>query len=462
MLVAWCAVANAIVKYSPGHYPSRGFREIHKQMDCHHAGGRQLTIRQVMDNFPAIRMTPPAHVFSAVVVAPTYNNASTLAAVVSRLPLPVIVVNDGSTDATAEVLRDLQTGGSIRVIDHPVNLGKAAALQSGFNAALAAGYTHAVTIDTDGQLDPAELPRLLRAAEAAPEALIVGVRDEEVAGYPARSRLGRKISNLFIRLESGLRVADSQCGYRVYPLRLIQFIQCRAGHYGFETEILTRAAWAGCDVIGVPVSCRYFEAAERISHFRPGLDSLRAAAMHARLVLRALLPVPHARCSVNALPAPQRGWKRLADWLNPARAWRDLREHRVEPQEMATGVAVGVFIANTPMYGLHTALSLYAARRLHLNPLSVIAGSHLSTPPVGPILVAAAIGVGHWLLHGQWLTIPRWQDSWQGWIQLFGELMLEWSLGAMLVGSALAVVAYLLSHLLIRYMVAARGGEPGI
>lgn len=415
-----------------------------------------------MDNFPAIRMTTPGNVFSAVVVAPTYNNASTLTAVVRRLPLPVIVVNDGSTDGTAEVLRDLQTRIPLQVIGHPTNRGKAAALQSGFKAALEAGYTHAVTIDTDGQLDPAELPHLLQAAEAAPEALIVGVRDEGVAGYPARSRVGRQISNLLIRLESGLRVADSQCGYRVYPLRLIQFTRCQAGHYGFETEILTRAAWAGCDVIGVPVSCRYFEAAERISHFRPGLDSLRAAAMHARLVLRTLLPVPHARWSGKASPAPQRSWKRLADWLNPARAWRDLREHRVGPQEMATGVAVGVFIANTPVYGLHTALSLYAAKRLHLNPLSVIAGSHLSTPPVGPVLVAAAIGVGHWLLHGQWLSVPQWQDSWQGWMQLFGELMLEWSLGAMLVGSALAVVAFLLSHLVIRYMVVARGGETGI
>ena len=198
-----------------------------------------------MDNFSATRMTPPGKAFSAVVVAPTYNNASTLAAVVRLLPLPVIVVDDGSTDGTAAILRDLQAELHLTVIPHPTNRGKAAALQSGFAAALAAGYSHAVTIDTDGQLDPREVPLLLAAAEASPETLIVGVRDDAVTDYPARSRLGRRISNLLIRLESGARVADSQCGYRVYPLHLIQFVECHAGHYGFETEILTRAAWAG-------------------------------------------------------------------------------------------------------------------------------------------------------------------------------------------------------------------------
>ena len=398
--------------------------------------------------------------FSAVVVAPTYNNAATLEAVVrqvARQGLAVIVVNDGSTDATARLLHDLQRELGITVRTHEGNRGKAAALRTGFAAAREAGHTHAITIDTDGQLDPSEIPQLVNVARGTPEALIVGVRDERAADYPARSRFGRRFSNLMVRLESGLRVADSQCGYRVYPLGLLRDIACRAGHYGFETEILTRAAWAGCEVKGVPVSCRYLESRQRISHFRPGLDSLRALAMHVRLIARAMLPVPYVRWKhspEDTAPA----WKRLGRWLNPARAWRDLREQRVGPQEMATAVAVGVFIANLPVYGLQTALSLYTARRLHLNPLAVVAGSHLSTPPVGPILVAAAIGVGHWLLHGTWLALPQWQGSWQGWLTLFGNLMIEWSLGALLIGSALALAAFVVASVLFRY-VPARAAE---
>ena len=117
------------------------------------------------------------------------------------------------------------------------------ALLSGFAAAQAAGHTHALTIDTDGQLDPAQIPSLLEIAGREPDAFVIGTRDAGSADYPSRSRLGRRVSNLLVRLESGLKVSDSQCGFRVYPLKMMHEIDCRAGRYGFETEVLTRAAW---------------------------------------------------------------------------------------------------------------------------------------------------------------------------------------------------------------------------
>jgi uncharacterized protein (DUF2062 family) len=267
------------------------------------------------------------------------------------------------------------------------------------------------------------------------------------------------VSNLLVRFESGLRVSDSQCGFRVYPLRLVQALHCRAGHFGFETEVITRAGWAKCAVREVIVTCRYFPPGERVSHFRPWLDSMRAVGMHARLMARAVAPWPHERlddAGAKAKATRQPVWRRIAEWLNPARAWRELREQPTGPQEMATGLAVGVFIGNLPTYGLHTVLSLYAARRLHLNPLSVVAGSHVSTPPIGPVLIAAAIGVGHWLLHGSWLRMPEWQQTWRGWLRLSGSLLAEWSLGALVVGIALAAVAFLISNILLRYVAVAR------
>lgn len=233
--------------------------------------------------------TGARHPFRPVAVAPTYNNARTLPDIIHRiesLGLPVIVVDDGSSDGTADVLsawRSVRPDSS-HVIVHPINRGKAAALRSAFAYAIDAGFTHAITIDTDGQLSPEDIPALLDLSQKRPTGLIVGVRDIHAADYPRRSCVGRRVSNLLVWIESGLRVADSQCGLRVYPLNLVASIKCAAEHFGFETEIITRAAWAGVPVIGGPVACRYLPPGERVSHFKPWLDSVRSARMHCRLI----------------------------------------------------------------------------------------------------------------------------------------------------------------------------------
>ena len=394
----------------------------------------------------------------AVVVLPTYDNAATLGAVldgVAALGLPMIVVNDGSTDGTADLLRRRAqvSDGSLQVRTHPRNQGKAAALRTGFAAARSAGFTHAVTIDTDGQHDPADIPALLAAAQQDPAALVIGTRDESAEGYPRRSRVGRRISNLMVRIESGVRVADSQCGLRVYPLALVESARCRAGHFGFETEIITCAGWVGADVIGVPVSCRYLPPGQRVSHLRPWRDTFRGIAMHARLTARMLAPWPMPRgaskrtASVDETPrlTPAEAWRRMVRWLSPVRAWREVRDGGVGRKDFAAGFAVGVFIANLPLYGVQTLVSLYLARRLHLHPLSVVAGSQVSTPPIGPTMAAAAIALGHAMLHG---SLPEWSyfdPTRAGWAAVVGPVLLEWTLGAVVLGAGMAVVAFVLA-----------------
>jgi uncharacterized protein (DUF2062 family) len=404
--------------------------------------------------------------FSPVVIAPTFDNARTLRDVLLQIVdtrLPLIVVNDGSTDATREILEQLRRefAGSIDVATHARNCGKAAALRTGFALAAAAGHTHAVTIDTDGQLDPAEIGRLVEAARSSRAALVLGVRDETAADYPSRSRTGRRVSNLFVRLESGLRVSDSQCGFRVYPLDFVRHARGSAGRYAFETEVLTRAGWAGCEAVEVPVTCRYLPEGERVSHFRPWLDSFRAVGLHARLVGRALLPVPHRKWSRQPPTSHASRFRQVFEWLDPRRLVRDVREQRLGAHEAATGVALGVFIGNLPIYGLQTVTSLYAARRLHLHPIPVVAGSHVSTPPLGPVLIAVAVGVGHWLLHGSWLKLPRWQATWSEWGRAMGSVVIDWSVGSVLVGFVLAVVAFMLSRaVLSRLSIAAEPDNP--
>lgn len=237
----------------------------------------------------------------AYVLIPTYNNAGTLVDVLERTfghcDLPVVVVNDGSTDDTANLLSQVveRHPQRLMVLTHPHNRGKAAALMTGFQAGGRRGWTHAITLDSDGQLRPEELPVLLAGAMAHPRSLVVGYRDDTLADYPARSRWGRRVSNALIFLETGQWVGDCQCGYRVYPLALVRLIRCSAGRFGFEVEIITRALWAGCAVTQVLVSCKYFPPGQRVTHFKPGRDSLLAVAMHVRLGLRSMWLWGHPR-----------------------------------------------------------------------------------------------------------------------------------------------------------------------
>jgi glycosyltransferase involved in cell wall biosynthesis len=389
--------------------------------------------------------------FRPVVLAPTFNNAATLGDVLKRarrVGLPILAVDDGSTDGTAAILERWRAEGESRLlVTHPRNRGKATALRSGFTAAVEAGFTHAITIDTDGQLDPAQIPLLAAAAERAPAALVLGCRDDRAPDYPGRSRLGRRVSNLLVRWESGARVEDSQCGFRVYPLALVGAIGARANRYGFETEVISRAAWARIPIEQVPVTCKYDVEPRRVSHFRPWRDSLAAVGMHVRLLLRSALPWPVRR--LGECRETGKLWARLIRWISPARAWRGVRHDPAERPRFAAAFALGVFIANLPLYGFQTLLSFYAARRVRLNPLAIVAGSHLSTPPVGPMLIAAAITVGHWMLHGTPPALRDYAPSAGGYIAMLRSLALEWVVGSVICGAVLAGAAFVITNWLL-------------
>jgi hypothetical protein len=139
----------------------------------------------------------------------------------------------------------------VRIETHRVNRGKAAALSTGFAAAARAGYTHAVTIDTDGQLPPEGVVGLVELATHNSRALLLGVRDWRIPQCPARSLVGRAFSSVAVWCECGAWLADTQCGMRVYPLALVASERCRSGGFAFETEIITRAVWAGWPVVQV-------------------------------------------------------------------------------------------------------------------------------------------------------------------------------------------------------------------
>lgn len=236
------------------------------------------------------------HPFRPCILAASFNNDQTLRQLLDDLeacrndagtPIPLIVVNDGSTDTTAVQLSEWtnQNPECRHVLTHPTNRGKAAALRTGFEYAAKHEFTHALTIDTDGQHAVTDVPSLLTTAGEQPRSLVLGVRQGGASAAPGRHRLGRTISDGIVARVAGAPIHDSQSGLRVYPLRLVEDVVCRAGHYAFETEVLIRSAWAGWSIAEVPIEVRYLPEAQRVSHFRPILDSWRWLRMMARVLL---------------------------------------------------------------------------------------------------------------------------------------------------------------------------------
>jgi glycosyltransferase involved in cell wall biosynthesis len=217
-------------------------------------------------------------------VIPVYNHASTVAQVIRRtqaMGFPVFVVNDGSTDDTSGEIKDI-TG--IRIISHKRNMGKGAALMSGF-AAAAVEADWAITIDADGQHYPEDAPNLIAAIPQGARAIIVGTREGMVGKHiPWTSRFGRKFSNFWVRLSGGPVLSDSQSGMRIYPLPEAIVLPTRAQRFQFEVEILVQAKRKGLPVLETPVRVVYSPDGSRISHFRPFVDFIRNSSTFTRLI----------------------------------------------------------------------------------------------------------------------------------------------------------------------------------
>lgn len=210
---------------------------------------------------------------------------------------PVWVIVDGSTDGTGERLAALAEGDpDLEVFVHPRNRGKGAALLTGFTEARARGYTHALTLDADGQ-HPSECIRtFMQASGARPEAMVLGVPRFD-ASAPRVRVLGRRISNGWAHLET-LRagIEDSLFGFRVYPLApLVREMQRRRGmrRFDFDVEAAVRLAWLGVPAVNLSAPVRYFTPAEGgVSHFRYGRDNALLTVMHVRLFFGFLARLP--------------------------------------------------------------------------------------------------------------------------------------------------------------------------
>lgn len=223
------------------------------------------------------------------VVIPTYNNGQFLANVLNdvlRYTSLVVVVNDGSTDRTGEVLE--RYSAQVEVVSYPQNRGKGYALGQGFDRAEALGYAHAISMDADGQHFADDLPRFVETAAAHPDAMLVGCRELRQKNMPQKNTFANKLSNFWFAVQTGVRLPDTQAGFRLYPLAKMKGLRAVTSRYEAELELLVRLAWRNVAQIPVPIRARYPPPAERVSHFRPGIDFLRISALNAILVLLAI------------------------------------------------------------------------------------------------------------------------------------------------------------------------------
>ncbi|AOY01459.1 glycosyltransferase family 2 protein [Jeongeupia sp. USM3] len=224
---------------------------------------------------------------SCIAVIPVYNHGGAIGAVVDALlahGLPVLLVDDGSEAGCAAVLDALASRERVTLLRHAANQGKGAACASGFRQAAALGYSHALQIDADGQHDTGDVPRFLAAMAARPDAVIAGcpVYDDSV---PKGRLYGRYATHVWVWINTlSLRITDSMCGYRIYPLAPTLPVLDRmpqARRMDFDPEVLVRLDWAGVPVVNLPTRVRY--PADGVSHFDYWQDNVRISRMHARL-----------------------------------------------------------------------------------------------------------------------------------------------------------------------------------
>lgn len=210
-----------------------------------------------------------------VAVIPAFNAAQTLAPVVTAAKAqidPVVVVDDGSHDATGDVARSAGAA----VLRHEMNRGKGAALKMGFAWALANGYDGVITLDADGQHLPAEIPKFLRAASETKADLIIGGRSHLFEGMLPRRRNANRFSAWCIAIASGVPITDSQSGFRFYSVRLLREVKLRADGFDMESEVIVRAGRKGLHIVTIPIELGFVDG-QSTSHYKPLKDTLRIA-----------------------------------------------------------------------------------------------------------------------------------------------------------------------------------------
>ena len=322
------------------------------------------------------------------VIIPTYNNCKTLQMVMEGVLVyteDVIVVNDGSTDSTSEILLEFP---QIQQIHLSKNKGKGNALRQGFKLAESLGYHFAITIDSDGQHFPEDIPKFIEALEndQNKELLLIGSRNMTQVGVPKKSSFGNTFSNFWFWVETGIRLQDTQSGFRLYPLFAMKNLKFYTNKFEFEIEAIVKSAWHGISVKNIPIQVHY-EMLDRVSHFRPFKDFTRISILNTWFVIVTFLYIK-PRDLFRKLK--KKGFKRFL--------MEDFLHSEDSTEKKALSIALGVFIGFSPIWGFHTVSVIFLAILLKLNKVIAFAFSNVSLPPFIPFILYFSLKLGSWVL----------------------------------------------------------------
>lgn len=377
------------------------------------------------------------------VVIPTYNNVGTLGGVlddVLKLTDQVIVVNDGSTDNTS-TYQDRYS--QINWISYEQNVGKGWALRQAFKLAFELGYEQAITMDADGQHFAGDLVLFLEASQQNPGALVVGARNIQAEGMPAKNTFANKFSNFWFWVETGKSLPDTQSGFRLYPLSRMKSMRFFTKKYEFELEVLVSADWRGIEVVSIPIQVYYPPENERVSHFRPFRDFFRISVLNTILVLLTFTVV-----------WPIKLFRYLAHNKFSAVVKEQLQKHNENHVKMAAAFGFGVFMGLVPIWGFQMLTAAFLAHLLRLNKVIVVAASNISLPPLIPFIVFFSFELGKLLVHEPvdftaemmyYLKDQVMQGNFYHSLNEFGYSIVQYILGSLLLASVAGLLIFLTS-----------------
>lgn len=358
------------------------------------------------------------------VLIPTYNNEKTLRRVIDGVleyTDSIIVINDGSTDSTLNILTEYS---QITIINLPENKGKGNGLKTGFRKAKELGYHYAITIDSDGQHYPDDIPVFVKALlDEKQEVLLIGNRNMSQDGIPKKSNFGNRFSNFWFWFETGIKLEDTQSGYRLYPLHKIPK-KYFTPKFEFEIEIIVRTAWRHIPVKNVPIKVLY-DPAERVSHFRPFKDFTRISILNTILVTITLLYII-PRNFVNNFK--KKSFRKFIQ--------EDVLESDGSNRIKAFSIALGVFIGFSPFWGFHTLLVISLSVLFKLNKVLAFVASNVSLPPFIPFIIAAALYLGAPFVHGESNILSQELN-----FELVKNNLLQYVIGSAILATTMSVIS---------------------
>lgn len=369
---------------------------------------------------------------SFCVIVPTYNNQKTLKKVLDSIldfTSNVIIVNDGSTDQTSEILKQYS---QLTQIHHPKNLGKGRALRNGFRKAIELDFEYAITIDSDGQHFAADIPGFIDEIQKEPNSLLIGSRNMTQENVPKKSSFGNKFSNFWFKFETGIALEDTQSGFRLYPLKLIPK-RFYTNKFEFEIEVIVRSAWKGIVVKNIPIQVLY-DPAERVSHFRPFRDFTRISILNTVLVTNALI---YIKPRDFFRKAKKKGFKKFF--------LEDILESKDSNFKKSAAIALGIFIGISPFWGFQTILLFTFAALFRLNKVIAFLSSNVSFPPFIPLIIYGSLKTGSLFVSSD---APLFLDSSMT-LDDIQKNATQYIVGSLILASVLALSVGLISYLLL-------------